>query len=192
MKHQVRIRSRYSKMRILWWGITVCYIGVNYALLGSMPALWYRIDGMLNGRGILFQYTLYSSIALVLIVFLYRHRFLDNGRNLLFCCVFILLFCLMFYLEKNPGEKIHMFQYGVFGLLLFRPLSMDLPGASLRLCITGSVICLAAGAIDEIIQGILPNRTFTWHDVFINGLSGILVLTFIYYYLRNTAGTVNE
>lgn len=179
-------------MRILWWGITVCYIGVNYALLGSMPALWYRIDGMLNGRGILFQYTLYSSIALVLIVFLYRRRFLDNGRNLLFCCVFILLFCLMFYLEKNPGEKIHMFQYGVFGLLLFRPLSMDLPGASLRLCITGSVICLAAGAIDEIIQGILPNRTFTWHDVFINGLSGILVLTFIYYYLRNTAGTVNE
>lgn len=185
MKHQIRVMSRNSKMRILWWCIATGYLGINYASLGSMPALWYRINGLLNGKGIMFQYSLYSSIALVLVVFLYRRRFLNKVRNLLFSIGFILVFCLMFYLEKNPGEKIHMFQYGVFGLLLFKPLSIDMPAASLRLCVTGSVVCLVAGAVDEIIQGILPNRTFTWQDVFINGLSGILVLAFIYYYLKN-------
>ena len=177
--------KRQNRKRALWWGISTCYLCINYVSLGSMPGLWYRIDGMLNGKGILFQYALYSSIALVLAVFLYRRRFLNKVRNLLFSCGFILLFCLMFYLEKNPGEKIHMFQYGVFGLLLFKPLSIDLPAGSLRLCLTGSVICMAAGAVDEIIQGILPNRTFTWQDVFINGLSGILVLVFIHYYLTH-------
>lgn len=175
----------YRSRKLLWWGISAAYICTDYLTLGSMPVVWNRINGMLGGRGIWFQYFLYSTSAIILLVFLYRHRFLNTARNLIFSCAFILLFCAMFYLEKNPGEKIHMFQYGIFGLLLFKSLSMDLPGASLRLCITGSIICFVAGAIDEIIQGILPNRTFTWEDVFINGLSGILVLVFISYYMRH-------
>ena len=80
-----------------------------------------------------------------------------------------------------------MFQYGIFGLLIYKSLSLDFDPGSMRLYITGGAVCLVAGAVDEIIQGILPNRVFTWHDVLINGLSGILVLMFIYYCLRHGA-----
>ncbi len=91
----------------------------------------------------------------------------------------------MFYLEKNPGEKIHMFQYGIFGWLLFKALALDSKDASVNLYLTGGLICLIAGALDEVIQGILPNRTFTWHDVFINGISGIMVQLYMYFYLKH-------
>lgn len=168
--------------KLLWWGITAAYLCTNYLTLGSMPRVWGRINGMLGGEGIWFQYTLYSASAIALLVYLYRRGFLNTARHMIFTCGFILLFCVMFYLEHNPGEKIHMFQYGIFGLLLSMPLAMDLPAWSPRFCITGSIICFVAGAVDECIQGILPNRTFSWQDVFINGISGILVLIFISYF----------
>jgi len=171
-----------SIKKIYWWSVTISYIGLTYATLGSMPSLWYRIDDILNGNGILFQYFLYSVVAFVLIVFLYRREFYKSGMNLLVFAGFFIAFCIMFYLEKYPGEKIHMFQYGIFGLLIFKTLSLHFNIASIHMYLTGGVLCLVAGAVDEVIQGILPNRTFTWHDVFINGLSGILVLMFIHYY----------
>jgi glycopeptide antibiotics resistance protein len=33
------------------------------------------------------------------------------------------------------------------------------------------------GTIDELYQGILPLRCFTWYDIFLNGIGGLLGLT---------------
>jgi len=33
------------------------------------------------------------------------------------------------------------------------------------------------GTIDELYQGILPLRYFTWYDILLNGLGGLLGLT---------------
>ena len=85
----------------------------------------------------------------------------------------------MFKFEKNPGEKIHMIQYGVLGIFLYNALKIDFNRFDKRLYIFGSLISMILGSIDEVIQGVLPNRVFTWHDVFINGLSAIIALLLI-------------
>ena len=174
-----------KKLKLFWQGLCLLYLLVTYATLGIMPALWNRIDGILHGNGILFQYVLYSATGMAAAVFLQKRSFFSAIRNILISVVFILVFFLMFYLEKNPGEKIHMFQYGIFGLLLFKALSFYIKTTSMRLYLHGSVICVIAGAVDEVIQYFLPNRVFTWHDVFVNGLSGMMVLLYINYFLRH-------
>ena len=72
-----------------------------------------------------------------------------------------------------------MAQYGLLGVLLYNALKIDFDKYGSALYLVGAAICIAAGAMDEVIQGILPNRHFTWHDVLINGLSGILSLLVI-------------
>ena len=171
--------------RILWWSITSIYLGLTYATLGMMPSYWNRLNELLSGNGLLFQYVLYAAIGVGLTLFLYRKGFFNQAKNVLVTLFFVVAFCVMFYLEKNPGEKIHMFQYGIFGWLLFKALALDSKNTSVHLYLTGGLICLIAGALDEVIQGILPNRYFTWHDVFINGISGIMVQLYMYFYLKH-------
>jgi len=169
----------------LWWSITSGYLALNYATLGMMPSYWNRINELLSGNGLLFQYVLYAAIGVGLTLFLYGKGFFNQAKNVLVTLFFVVAFCVMFYLEKNPGEKIHMVQYGIFGWLLFKALALDCKNTSVHLYLTGGLICLIAGALDEVIQGILPNRHFTWHDVFINGMSGIMVQLYMYFYLKH-------
>jgi VanZ family protein len=86
----------------------------------------------------------------------------------------------MFYLENNPGEKFHLIQYGIFGLLVFLSLEEFQEFSEKKKYLLSFIISLLAGGIDEGIQGLLPNRTFTWHDVFINFLSSFLVFHLFY------------
>lgn len=168
--------------QLLWWALTTGYLGATYATLGDMPAYWSRINDALSGHGLLFQYLLYSAVGAALLVFLYGKGFLGRPLHLAVTVVFLAAFAVMFYLETNPGEKIHMLQYGVLGWLVHKSFSFGFPATSRRLYVAAGAVVLAAGAVDEVIQGLLPNRYFTVHDVFVNGLSGIMVQLYICYY----------
>ena len=102
------------------------------------------------------------------------------GAALLYVPVLILL--------RLPEERLHLVQYGLFCGLVFaalrerrthRPLLSD---ATTLQRIAGApwlqsmVLTLAAGWIDEGIQGILPNRYYDLRDVALNLSAGILYL----------------
>ena len=170
-------------LRTIWWSITVIYVMVNYATLGVMPGIWKKINAILGGQGIILQHVIYSSIALTLFAFLI---FIKKERSLvryLLLLLFIIVFLAMYLLEVNPGEKIHMVQYGMLGVLAYNALKVDFNRFGKALYLYGALICFAAGALDEMIQWFLPNRWFTWHDVFINGASGILALLIIRFHV---------
>lgn len=170
------------RKRIFWWGLAIAYIALTYATLGVMPRYWYAIDGLLSGHGIYFQYFLYSAVGIAVLAFLHTRGFFGSIGNLAVTGVVIAAFAMMFHLEKNPGEKIHMFQYGVLGWLLFKALKLHFDTRSKWLYLAGGLACLSAGALDEVIQGMLPNRTFTLHDIVVNGLSGVIVQLYVYFY----------
>lgn len=90
----------------------------------------------------------------------------------------------MYVAEHYPGEKFHMFQYGVLGLLLFGALRVDLDPRGVALYAVGISIGAVAGLVDELIQHLLPNRVFTPHDVVVNGASVALVLVFLRVHAR--------
>lgn len=162
--------------RALWRGAASLYLALTYATLGVMPAVWRAINGFFGGKGIILLYAIYSLAALSLAGYMVLVKKERSPLSYLLFSVFNAALMVMFVLERNPGEKIHMAQYGVFGAILYKALSLDYDRFGWRLYAIGSVICAVAGAIDELIQWALPNRYFTLQDVFINGLSGMLVL----------------
>jgi hypothetical protein len=152
---------------------------IIYFTLGSAPAIWKNFNALLQGKGVFAQYIIYSFTGIIIfiyILFIKKERAIS--RYFLFL-LFIGMSFIMIRLEKNPGEKIHLAEYGLLGILLYNALKIDFDRFSLKLYFYGSLICFLAGAFDEIIQGILPNRYFTWHDIVVNGLSGIIALLMI-------------
>ncbi len=77
-------------------------------------------------------------------------------------------------LAKSPAEAIHFLEYGLLGYFLFRALNHNIKDKSIYF--TAALFCLLVGTIDEILQWITPNRFWSFHDVWINSLSGGLLL----------------
>jgi len=168
-----------AKLRKIWWTITSLYIGLTYATLGVMPAIWKSFNNFFGGNGIIVQYIIYSLVFILVFMYILLVKKEKSPAKYFLFFLFIIIFFIMVKFEKNPGEKIHMAQYGLLGVLLYNALKIDFDSFNKNLYLCAASICLIAGALDEVIQWILPNRYFTWHDVFINGLSGIIALIII-------------
>jgi hypothetical protein len=74
---------------------------------------------------------------------------------------------------KSPEEAIHFVQYGVLGLLVFRALAIG--HACIVTYFSAAVICGLVGAIDEVIQWLVPGRYWSLRDIWLNFFSGALV-----------------
>ncbi len=77
-----------------------------------------------------------------------------------------------------PEEKIHFFEYGFLAFLVFKAFRVDC--SRLSSFYLSLILTTALGFIDEVIQGILPNRYFQWSDVFLNMASALLGLLIVY------------
>lgn len=167
------------RLRMLWWLVTGLYLLFTYATLGMAPPIWNTLNKALGNQGVILIYAIYVAGAIAIGFYFVVERKRKNSQHYLLLVLLMAVFFLMLQLEKNPGEKIHMAQYGVLGIFLYKALSVDFGIYNYRLFLNGAAISLIAGEVDEIIQGLLPNRSFTWHDVFINGFSSILTLFII-------------
>jgi len=79
-----------------------------------------------------------------------------------------------------PEERFHLVQYGLLAWLLTQCLREKMSGG--RRHAAAFLLTTAAGIVDEIIQGILPNRVGSLRDVGLNALSAALaqgVLAFL-------------
>lgn len=84
---------------------------------------------------------------------------------------------LVWSLRNNPEESLHCLQYAVLGGLLFRALRRHMGGYALFAA--AAMAGVGLGIIDELIQWLVPTRTFDYRDLGINGLSVILGLVAI-------------
>ena len=167
------------RLRMQWWSATGLYLLFTFATLGMAPPVWNTLNKVLGNQAVILIYAIYVSAAVVIVFYFVADRKEKKLHHYLLLVLLMAVFFLMLQQEKNPGEKIHMAQYGVLGILLYKALSVDFDRHNYRLYLNGAAISLIAGEVDEIIQGLLPNRWFTWHDVFINGFSSILALFII-------------
>lgn len=97
--------------------------------------------------------------------------------------VALITFSSIFYLiTPNPYELTHLPEYAILGILVVRAIK-ETEGRrrekmnETSLYLQSAVITCALGAIDELYQGILPSRFFTWYDILLNGIGGLLGLT---------------
>ena len=92
--------------------------------------------------------------------------------------IFLLSFFIYQYLP-NPYEFTHLPEYAILSLLVIR--ALDEKHSKMGRITTNSYllsgfITSVIGTGDEIYQHFLPNRFFTWYDIFLNCLGGILGL----------------
>ncbi len=168
-----------KRLRLFRIFFTSSYLLATYCTLGIMPELWYKLNSIMSGKGVYLFYLLYSIAFLGVLYFMVFVRKETSLSNYLLLSLFVAVFFILNEMENNPGEKIHMAQYGIFGVLLYKTLTVDFKNRSRMFYNLAFTICFTAGAVDEIIQGFLPNRAFTWHDIFVNGVSGVVSVLII-------------
>jgi hypothetical protein len=84
---------------------------------------------------------------------------------------------LIMYFETNANKYIHIPEYILMTWILYQALAFDYRGRGILPLI---LVCAALlGIVDELLQGIHPQRTYGWKDMMINTSSsfiGILML----------------
>jgi hypothetical protein len=77
------------------------------------------------------------------------------------------------HLRGNPEEAMHLPQYGVLSLLLYRAFSRRYGDGGAYAC--AALLGAFLGIFDEVIQWAVPRRTFEFRDMIINVLAVLLV-----------------
>lgn len=92
--------------------------------------------------------------------------------------IFLLSFIIYNYIP-NPNEFTHLPEYGTLSMVMIRAMDKEKdtkPALIKNTYFLSGLITGAIGTGDEIYQHFLPSRFFSWHDVFLNILGGILGL----------------
>lgn len=130
---------------------------------------------------------LYLVAALVLAGAVYgfrnlRRRGLPASAYLWLTLVFLLFGIAIYRLRDIPEEAVHVAEYGLLGLLVFRALGHDLRDHAIYPA--GALIVGIIGTADEYIQWVVPSRYFDLRDILINFVAGCLAQVAIFAGLR--------
>ena len=101
--------------------------------------------------------------------------------------LFAIVYVILILRIRMPEERFHLIEYGLFGGLVyagFQERREALTRAGRRpTWVPSSVLALmatvAAGWIDEGIQGLLPERVYDLRDVALNGVAGLVAVAFL-------------
>lgn len=88
--------------------------------------------------------------------------------------LFLLMSCYVaaLYWLKIPAEKVHLVQYGILAWLVTEALTGRFAGW--RLHLVALLIVVVAGAGDELVQWMRPNRVGDIRDIGLNTVSALL------------------
>jgi len=184
------------------WIIVCIYTIVLFVVTPYLPQLIQAASARWSKSGVS-GFVLGVEIAISLIIIILGVYFLIQKRkkSIVFVasigCIFLLSFAIYQFIP-NPYEFIHLPEYAVLSMLIIWTLdkkkvennrTQDKKNQKLKIikssyllsaCITGIM-----GTIDEIYQHFLPTRHFTWYDILLNILGGILGLLIFWGIMRN-------
>ncbi|MFC1570510.1 VanZ family protein [Candidatus Omnitrophota bacterium] len=166
-------------LRKIWWTIISAYILLVYATLSVVSVMWEQIDGLLGGKGpvvVMLLVLLAAILVLVHMVFVKKEK---GAKEYLLFLLFLWVYLALWKIAKMPAEKVHLIEYSILGVMVYNALKIDIDSYKWKLYIFGGVFCIVIALIDEVIQGILPNRVFDFRDIFINVMSSLTALMVI-------------
>jgi VanZ family protein len=144
------------------------YLAAIYATLGVVRT----ITNFLRDQGVLrisIAVAFVLSVGLILTL-IFRDPRRRSRRFILALLAIALVYAAAIFPMDSPEEKIHFIEYGVVALLAYEAFPVR------RRYLTAAVFVLAAGWIDELIQGLLPTRYYDLRDVAFNAAAGLLAL----------------
>lgn len=153
------------------WIAALAYVTSIYATLGVVPAplAYLRSHNLLRFTiALLFA----ACLAYLLKVMHSRTR---NPWRFFGLLVLAGVYATVVTMVRRPEEKIHFIQYGLVGALFARALRHHLPRP---IAAYGVALAIAsvAGWLDEMLQGLLPNRHYDVSDIYLDAASAFLGL----------------
>ena len=159
------------------WSAVAVYTIFLYSTLTLAYDLYMRLYRQIGESSMsMLMGVLYVLLGLILFVFMFFYiprKFITYAAFMLIC--FSAGFCLASL--EVPAKRFHFLQYGVLTLLIFDAMRFRFSGYSLYVWTLAIVTLIGAG--DEVLQGLLPKRTFAVVDIAENSTAGLLTLAFI-------------
>ena len=143
------------------WLIVVFYTAILIASLPYIRCVW-NLTGDLLGT---------TRKYLILGMFLGVAGAVYCYRNLFFLFSVIVVIAMVYRFVPIIEERIHFIEYGILGCLVWWALGKR----KLRWAIALGYI-LIISVLDEVIQGILPNRYYDTRDLVMNAVGGCIGL----------------
>ncbi len=155
------------------WRWVILYIILIFTTLPLLPKLWNGLTG-LYGRApglILTAFLAAAGLAL----FLYAVRAKGERRPWVLGGLLALLLLYGWEVSRLPFpvERVHFLEYGLLSFLVFRAFQASGKEGVGGWWLKALAFTLLVGAVDEVIQYILPNRVGAWEDVLLNAKSGL-------------------
>ena len=153
-----------------------CYVALGVVIVyGTIPVARALRETVREHIGL--QYFLYFSVVLVLLggylaIRNVRHRKLPVSARVWLLVIFGAFLGYIYTLREIPEEAIHVSEYGVLGLLVFRALTHRVRDVSIYLM--AALVVAMVGVIDEYIQWLTPSRVFDLRDIRTNAIAGVL------------------
>ena len=141
------------------WVVVVLYTLILLATLPFARIMW---DWIGTERGYVLLIGLYCS-AIGYMYFRYK--------NILIIGLAFLIILAIFKIIPLPIERIHFIEYGLLGWLVWWTIGERKWGFIMAL---GYIVAISI--LDEIIQGMLPNRVYDIRDIWMNAVGGSLGL----------------
>jgi len=175
------------------WTVVFFYTVAIFIITPYLPQLISIASSRWSSLGVS-RFVLVVEIALALLILIFAVRFLiqKKKKSALFLISIGGIFLLSIIIYKfipNPYEFTHLPEYAILSILIVWTLDKKKlkridtkKEKNIRLTISKNPYFLSAiitgiiGAVDEIYQYFLPSRYFTWYDIFLNILGGILGL----------------
>ncbi|MBW1694575.1 MAG: VanZ family protein [Deltaproteobacteria bacterium] len=165
-------KKKHTIQRISFWVLVAVYtLALPGAILVYDAIIKHFSSAMAGKIPIVF-------IIVMGIVYIISSLMLNKGVKALKMLVpCIIIVCILIYLEPNPNKHIHIPEYIIMSWILFEALSLDYLGKGILILI---FICSGLlGLVDELLQGIHPERFYGLGDMAMNSAAtfiGILAL----------------
>src|SRR3989338_2774538 len=155
--------------------ILIGYVGLIYLTLPLTPKLFSFLSKSLgpNLKNILNV----SLIGVVLFLFyIFPKRIEGGGWKTRLGLAAVLSIYIVILARYTPiiAEKVHLIEYGFLGYLVLRAFRESRLVKTRYICVI--FIIAIVGYLDEVIQGLLPNRVYDVSDIYLNIISGLLGL----------------
>lgn len=153
------------------WAAAFAYVLFIYATLALVPVPLQVLRSH-NLLRVTIASVFLVCLSIILIVMLFRTR--NHWR---YVAVFSLaaVYGWLTTQVRSPEEQIHFIQYGLVGVLFARAL-MGRFGRGWRTHAIALALAIAAGVVDELLQGLLPSRHYDVRDIGLDALSATLGL----------------
>ena len=175
------------------WAVVCFYTVGIFVVTPYLPQL-IRVASSQWSRSGVTRFVLGMEIAIALLILIFAIKFLINRRkkSALFLIsiggIFLLSF-IIYQFIPNPYEFTHLPEYAILSILIIWALDKNKlirigtqKEKNIKSPIIKNLYFLSGagtgviGIADEIYQYFLPNRFFTWYDILLNILGGILGL----------------